>query len=77
MDYFGFVLVRKNMQKQIWTISVFWFYVELFCLLFYKYIYGIGIIANRWRAITVDVIWWQQSIITDVRIRTVPKCTYK
>ena len=43
------------MQKQIWTTGVFWFYVELFYLLFYKYSHGFGFDANRRGAFAVDV----------------------
>ena len=67
MDYFGSVLVRQNVQEQVWPIGVFWFYVELFHLLFYKYLYGIRVGPNRRCAFTVDVLWRQQFIITDVR----------
>ena len=77
MDYFGFILVRKNMKKQIWAIGVFWFYVELFRLLFYKYIHGVGFITNRWCAVAVDVFRWQQFTFTDVWVWIMPKCTYK
>ena len=55
---------------------MFWFYVELFCLLLYKYFYGFGIVANRWGAVAINVFWWQQFVITDVWIRIVPKRKY-
>ena len=64
------------MSQSVWSIGVFWFYVELFHLLFYKYFYGSGIDADRWGAIATDVFWWQQSIITDVWVRSVPERAY-
>ena len=45
-------------------------------LLFYKYFYGAGADANRRCAVAIDVIWWQQFIITDVWIWSGPECTY-
>lgn len=65
------------MQESVWAIGVFWFYVELFRLLFYKYFHGAGIIAHGGRAIAVNVIWWQQSDIINVWFWTLPKCVYK
>ena len=76
LDYYGIVLVRKNMPKQIWTIGMFRFYVELFHLLFYKYFNGVGITADGGGSITTDVFWWQQFIIPDVWIWAVPKRIY-
>ena len=55
---------------------MFWFYVELFCLLLYKYLDGFGITANGGGAIAVNVVWWQQSVITNVWIRVMPKRIY-
>ena len=76
MDCGCVVLDGKNMQKQIWAIGVLWIYVELFCLLFYKYFYGFGIVANRRGAIAINVVRRQQSVITDVWVWTVPKCPH-
>ena len=64
------------MPKSVWTTNLFWFYVELFHLLFYKYLYGVGRYANCWGAVTAYVLWGQQFIITDVRIWTLRKCAY-
>lgn len=64
------------MPQSFWSIGVFWFYVELFHLLFYKYFNGSGIDADSWCTIAADVIWWQQSVITDVRVRSVPERVY-
>ena len=64
------------MQKQIWAIGVFWIYVELFCLLLYKYFHGFEITANGWCAVAINVVWWQQFVITDVWVRAVPKRIY-
>ena len=63
MDYWDTVLVCENMPKSVWSTYVFWFYVELFHLLSYKYLYGFGVNANRWGAIATNVIWRQQSFI--------------
>ena len=76
MDCGCAVLDGKNMQKQIWAIGVLWIYVELFCLLLYKYFYGFGFVANRRGAVAIDVFWRQQFVITDVWVRTVSKRIY-
>ena len=64
------------MPKSVWATGVFWFYVELFHLLLYKYIHGFGTYADRWCAVAPDVIRRQQFIITDVRIRIMRKRTH-
>ena len=56
------------MPKSVWAINVFWFYVELFHLLLYKYLYGFGADTNRWGTTAVNVFWWQQFIIPYVRV---------
>ena len=55
---------------------MFWFYVELFHLLFYKYLYGFRYGPNRRGAITAYVLWRQQFIITDVRFRAMRERTH-
>ena len=76
MDNNDSVLVRENVPKSVWSIDVFWFYVELFHLLLYKYLYGFGVNADRRCAVAINVVRWQQFIITDVWIRIGAKCAH-
>ena len=64
------------MQKQVWSIGMFWFYVELFHLLLYKYLYGFGIDANGRRSFAINVFRWQQFDIITVWFRFMSKCTH-
>ena len=64
------------MQEAFREVGLFWVYVERFHLLFYKYFYGSGADADGRGAIATDGVWWQQFVITDVRIRPVPERTY-
>jgi hypothetical protein len=64
------------MQKSIWSIGLFWFYVELFHLLLYKYLDGVGADADGWGSFAIDVFWWQQFDITFIWFRFMSKCAH-
>lgn len=55
---------------------MFWFYVELFHLLLYKYLYGLRTDANSGGSVAIDVFWWQQFNIFAVWVRAMSKRTY-
>ena len=49
---------------------MFWIYVELFHLLFYKYRHGLGTAADGRRAAAADELWRLVPVVAFVRIRT-------
>ena len=64
------------MPKQIWPTDMFWFYVELFHLLLYKYFNGAGADADGGRTATADVVRGQQFALADVWVWPVPERTH-
>ena len=56
------------MPKSVRSADVFWFYVELFYLLLYKYLYGIGTYADGWGSFAINVFWGQQFDIITIRV---------